>query len=97
MMCSNRGCKAKNNINPKSRLCPSCDDFFHGVRKRLDSSDLQQQARDSEVNSRRQLDDSERDEEPLELNQSAHSEKTLPQVDITAFLNPVKTPEVMSK
>ena len=86
MTCSNKGCKTKTNINPKSRLCPSCDDFFRGVRKRLESSDRQQQARDSEVNSRRHLDDSERDEEPLEQNQSAHSEKTLPQVDINSIL-----------
>ena len=56
MTCSNKGCKIKAKINPKSGLCPSCDEFFQGVNRRVQGLDRRQQARDQSHDARRNLD-----------------------------------------
>ena len=46
MDCCNKGCKNKAKINPRSGLCPGCDEFVHGVHRRVYSLDRRQHARD---------------------------------------------------
>ena len=55
MTCGNKGCKIKAKINPKSGLCPSCDEFVQGVNRRVESLDRRQQARDMSHAARRDL------------------------------------------
>ena len=42
-------------INPKSGLCPACDEFVQGVNRRVDSIDRRHQARDQSRDARRDL------------------------------------------
>ena len=97
MGCSNRGCKTKSNINSRSKLCQSCDAFFRDVRKRLESSDRRNQAREVELSSGRNLNDSEADlsnAQELDNTESGDHEDssgaaamhTLPSVDINGIV-----------
>ena len=61
MTCSNKGCKIKTNINPKSKLCQHCDSFYRDVRKMLESTECQCQAREVAHSSRRNLHDNDSD------------------------------------
>ena len=55
MTCGNKGCKIKAKINPRSGLCPGCDDFVQGVNRRMDGLDRRQQARDQSHAANRDL------------------------------------------
>ena len=56
MTCSNKGCKIKAKINPKTGLCQGCDEFFQGINRRVDHLDRRHQARDKSLDARRHLD-----------------------------------------
>ena len=68
MTCSNKGCKIKAKVNPKTGLCPGCDEFFQGVSRRVDHLDRRHQARDKSLDACRNL-DSNQDNEELASNQ----------------------------
>ena len=55
MACSNKGCKVRANINPRSGLCPTCEVFFRNVSKRLETQDRQQSARGVSLDAQRNL------------------------------------------
>ena len=57
MSCSNKGCKVKANINPRSGLCPTCEVFCRNVSKRLEIQESDQAARDVAPGAHRNLDD----------------------------------------
>ena len=93
MACDNKGCKIKTNVNPKTKLCPSCETFYRDVRKRLESSDRQQHAREAEYVSRRNIqgeDSPTRQIPPQDSAESnaSHSPPTqvLPDVNLSSIL-----------
>ena len=53
MHCAIKNCKVKSNINPRSGLCPSCDQCFNGVTKRMQRHDRQSEARDAQHDTNR--------------------------------------------
>ena len=55
MTCSNKGCKIKAKINPKSGLCPSCDEFVQNVNRRVEGLDWREQSRDQSHAAHRDL------------------------------------------
>ena len=61
MTCSNKGCKVKSRVNPKTGLCPGCDEFFQGVNRRVDTLDRRHQARDKSRDVRRDFGDQDDD------------------------------------
>ena len=63
MTCSNKSCKIKAKVNPKTGLCPGCDEFFQGVNRRVDHLERRHQARDKSLDARRNLDNNQDNEE----------------------------------
>ena len=53
MPCAIKNCKIKSNINPRSGLCPSCDQCFSAVHKRMQRNERQSEARDAQFGANR--------------------------------------------
>ena len=92
MTCGNKGCKVKARIDPKSGLCPGCNEFVQGVNRRVDGLDRRQQARDTSHAARRDI-SGEQDEQDVRndpppppgnnvFNYPPNSQAPLPNVDL---------------
>ena len=64
MTCRNKGCKIKARLNPRTGLCPSCDEFVMSTARRLENNDRQQHAREASHDAHRNLDDDPQPQDP---------------------------------
>ena len=84
----------KARINPKSGLCPSCDEFVQGVNRRVDNLDRRHHARDKSHDARRDFGENQEQEAATDSVPPPPGNNVFNFPNLSSSTNPIPLPNI---